>query len=56
MSKIKLAELLQEDINELREVLVYNSYGLKKQAKIQARRIIANLENNLEELIEESIN
>lgn len=55
MSKIELAELLQQDINELKGVLIYEAYGLtKEQAKIQARGIIANLEDHLEELIEES--
>lgn len=57
MSKIELAELLQQDINELREVLVYDNYGLtKEQAQIQAKGIISNLEDHLEELIEESVN
>ncbi len=54
MSKIELAELLQQDINELRGVLIYDSYGLtKEQAQTQARAIISNLEDHLEELISE---
>lgn len=58
MSKIGLAELLQQDINELKGILIYDSYGglTKRQAKIQAKAIIANLEDHLEELIGESIN
>lgn len=53
MFKIKLAELLQQDINELRKILVYGNYsGLtKRQARIQARAIISNLEDHIEELI-----
>ena len=54
MSRIKLAELLQQDINDLKGVFNYESYGLtKKQAKVQAKAIFSNLENHIEELIRE---
>ena len=54
MSKIKLAELLQQDMNDLKGIFDYESYGLtKEQAKLQARAIIENLEDHLEELINE---
>lgn len=55
MSKIELAEVLQQDINELRKILVYSNQGglTKRQAKIQARAIISNLEDHIEELISE---
>lgn len=58
MSKIGLAELLQQDINELKGILIYNSSsGLtKRQSRIQAKAILSNLEDHLEELIEESVN
>ncbi len=52
MSKIELADLLQQDINELKGVLVYENYDLtKEQAAIQAKAIISNLEDHLEELL-----
>ncbi|MDD3436696.1 MAG: hypothetical protein PHC64_06045 [Candidatus Gastranaerophilales bacterium] len=52
MSRIELAEFLQQDINELRGILVYNSYGLTtEQTTIQAKAIISNLEDHLEELL-----
>lgn len=53
MLKIELIELLQQDINELRGILVYDSYGLtKEQASMQAGAIISNLEDHLEELLD----
>lgn len=55
MSKIKLADLLQQDINKLKEIIVYDSYELtKEQTKLYAKAIIANLENHLEELLKDS--
>lgn len=52
MSKIELAEEIQQDINDLKEIFKYENYGLTKhQAHLQARAIIANLEDHLEELI-----
>lgn len=53
MSKIELAESLQQDINELKGILVYNNYELtKEQATLQARAILSNLEDHLAELFE----
>ena len=52
MTKIELAELLQQDINDLKGLFKYEEYGLsQEQAKIQARGIIANLEEHAEDLI-----
>lgn len=52
MSKIALAELLQQDINDLKGFLDYEKYGLTHdEAKIQAKGIMANLESHIEELI-----
>jgi hypothetical protein len=52
MSKIELAELLQQDINDLKAVFNYETYCLtKEKALIQARAIMANLGDHLEELI-----
>lgn len=54
MSKIKLAESLQQDINDLNAIFNYEKYGMtKEQAKLQARAVMANLESNIEELISE---
>ena len=54
MSKIDLAELLQQDIEDLKGVFSYKSYGLtEEQAQLQAKAIIANLEDHIEELISE---
>lgn len=57
MSKIELAELLQQDIIELKEIFDYKKYGLSEDmAKIQARGIFLNLQDHLEELIKTSVN
>lgn len=57
MSKIELAEALQSDINDLKGVFNYKDYGLtEKQIALQARAIMLNLENHIEELIKESLN
>jgi len=53
MSKIILAELLQQDIEDLKGVIQYKKYGLThEQAQLHARGILANLEEHLEELIQ----
>lgn len=57
MSKIELAELLQQDINDLKGLFNAESYGLtKEQAELQAKAIISNLESHLEELVRECVN
>lgn len=56
MSTIGLAELLQQDINELRNIIDNKFYNLTEKTRMQTRGIITNLEDHLEELIEESIN
>lgn len=54
MTKIELAELLQQDLNDLKGVFNYENYGLTiEQAKLQARGIMKNLEEHIEELIRE---
>lgn len=53
MSIISLAEALEQDIRALEGILCNEKYGLtKKNAQIMAKRIIANLKQNIEELIE----
>ena len=55
MSKIELAELLQQDINDLKGVFNYEKYGLTQvEAKLQARGIMGNLQDHIEDLIKES--
>lgn len=54
MSKIELAKSLQQDLNDLKGVFNYRSYGLsEEQAKTLARGILANLQDHIEELIRE---
>ena len=48
---------MQQDINDLKGGFNYEVYGLsKEQAQRQAKGIISNLEDHLEELLGESIN
>lgn len=52
MSMISLAEALEQDIRDLEGIFSYEKYGLtKEQARAQAKGIIANLKQNIEELI-----
>lgn len=52
MSKISLADVLEQDIRDLEGVFSYEDYGLtKEQAKMQARGIMKNLKAHIEELI-----
>ena len=53
MSKINNLELLQQDINDLKELIFYNKDGLsKEQSENLAKGIVANLEDHLQEFIE----
>lgn len=53
MSKINLLELLQQDIEDIKGLIDYEKYGLTKESmKNQARAIISNLQDHLEELIQ----
>lgn len=52
MSKISLAEALEQDIRDLEGIFAYEVYGLtKEQAQKQAKGIMKNLKNHIEELI-----
>lgn len=52
MPKIELLELLQQDIEDIKGVINYESYGMNKETmKKHARGIILNLQEHLEELI-----
>ncbi len=52
MSKINLFELLQQDLEDLKGLFNYKDYGLtEEQMKRQAKAIVANLEDHLEDLI-----
>ena len=51
MSKITLTELLQQDIEDLKE-LVFSQELNKELSKQLAKGIIANLEDHLENLIQ----
>ena len=52
MSKISLAEALEQDIKDLEGVFAYEEYGMtKEQAKLQAKGIIGNLKEHIEELV-----
>ncbi len=55
MSTISVAETLQQDINDLKEIILYEKYKLsKEQSQNLAKGIIANLEDHITELIETS--
>ena len=52
MSKINLADLLQQDIEDLKSLADYKKLGLtEEEMKNQARGIILNLQDHLEEFI-----
>ncbi len=51
MSKITIAELLQQDIEDLKELLFSQDLN-KELSKKLAKGIIANLEDHLESLIQ----
>lgn len=53
MTKIELLELLQQDIEDIKGLLESEKYGLTKlMLKNQARAIILNLQEHLEEFIQ----
>lgn len=53
MSKIELLELLQQDIEDIKGLINYEKTGLTKNlAQNQARGIILNLQEHLEEFIQ----
>lgn len=53
MSRIELLELLQQDIEDIKGIINYEKYGLKKNiVQKQARGIILNLQEHLEEFIQ----
>ena len=52
MSRFELTELLQQDINDRKGLVNFDEYGMsKEEMKKQAKGIISNLENHLEEII-----
>lgn len=53
MSKIALLDLLQQDIEDMEGLINYDKYGLTKaEMRKQARGIIMNLREHLEEFIQ----
>ena len=53
MSKIELLELLQQDIEDIKGLMAYEKYGLTERiVQSQARAIILNLQEHLEEFIQ----
>lgn len=53
MSKINLLDLLQQDLEDMKGLMNYEKYGLTKSAmRSQARAIILNLQDHLEEFIQ----
>ena len=52
MSEIKLLDLLQQDIEDIKGLMHYEECGLTKDTmKKHAEIVISNLQNHLEELI-----
>ncbi len=52
MSRIALAEALEQDIRDLEGVFEYEKYGLsKEEAKVQVKGIIKNLKDHIEDLV-----
>lgn len=51
MSKIELIELLQQDIEDIKVLINYEKYEFNDLLKNQARAIILNLQDHLEEFI-----
>lgn len=53
MSKAYLIELLQQDVEDIKGLIDYEKYGLTEElVKNQARAIILNLQDHLEEFIQ----
>lgn len=53
MSKFNLLELLQQDIEDIKGLIEHKKYGLTQALmKNQARAIILNLQDHLEEFIQ----
>ena len=54
MSKIELLNLLQQDVEDIKRLIEYDRYGLTKEnMKKQARGIILNLQEHLEQFVQE---
>ena len=52
MSRYDLLELLQQDIKDIKSLIKFDEYGMKKEEmKIMAKGIILNLEEHLEDFI-----
>lgn len=52
MPKFDLLELLQQDIKDIKSLIKFDEYGMKKdEMKKMARGIILNLEEHFEEFI-----
>lgn len=52
MTKFELLDLIQQDIIDIKSLVEYDKYGLtKSKMKKQARGIILNLQEHLEEFI-----
>ncbi len=53
MSKLELLELLQQGIKDVKGLINYKKLGLtEEEMKKQAREIILNLQEHLEELVQ----
>ena len=53
MNKFELLDLLQQDVKDINGLIEYDSYGLTKaEMRKQARGIIINLQEHLEEFIQ----
>lgn len=53
MSKIQILDLLQQDIKDINGLVNYDKYGLTKaEMRKQARGIIINLQEHLEEFVQ----
>lgn len=54
MSKINILDLLQQDIEDVKGLIEYDKYGMcQKDMKKQARGILLNLQEHLEDFIQE---
>jgi hypothetical protein len=52
MPRFDLMELLQQDIKDIKSLIKFDEYGMKKEEmKTMARGIILNLEDHFEEFI-----
>ncbi len=54
MPRIELFELIQQDIEDIKSIINYEKYGLKKDEMIKySRGILINLQEHLEEFVED---